>query len=291
MSHAARAALEDAGGLMSVEQDGPIATVRFTRPDKHNAISFEMWRALSRVMPALAADDAVDVVVFSGTPGGPFSSGADISEFTTLRAGSEGAARYGAAVEAGERAVIAFPKPTIAAIEGFAIGAGTQLAVACDIRVCGETSRFGVTPARLGIVYALPSTARLVEVVGPAWARWILLTGELIGSDVAERIGLVHESVPDDRVLARARDIADILCSRAQVSLLGGKRLVDRVVAGRLDEDDEVRGIYEESWASPEYAEGVAAFVEKRSADFRTARRASSAQTGTPTRHDPEEQA
>ena len=223
-------------------------------------------------MPVLADDDGVDVVVMRGTPGGPFSSGADIAEFSTLRSDPEGAERYGLAVEAGEQAIIAFAKPTVALVEGFAIGGGTQLAVACDLRVCGESSRFGVTPAKLGIIYALPSTARLVETVGSAWARWILLTGELVGSDVALRIGLVHEVVADDAVADRAYAVARILASRAQVSLRGGKQMITRAVEGRLDEDSDVLDLYHQSWTSAEYAEGVAAFLAKRPPDFHAAR-------------------
>ncbi len=198
------AAIGDAAEHLAVTLDDGVATVELRRPDKHNAISYAMWQAFGRLMPVLAADDGVEVVLLRGTPGGPFSAGADIAEFRTLRADPEGARRYGEAVEGGEQAIIAFPKPTIALIEGFAIGGGTQLAVACDLRVCGEGSRFGVTPAKLGIVYALPSTERLVETVGAAWARWILLTGDLLDAATALRIGLVHEVVPDDQV-ARAR--------------------------------------------------------------------------------------
>jgi enoyl-CoA hydratase/carnithine racemase len=273
MDERVRQALGDAAGHIAVSCSGGVATVELTRPDKHNAISYAMWQAFARLMPLLADDADVEVVVLRGTDGGPFSAGADIAEFQTLRADAGGAHRYGEAVEAGEQAIIAFPKPTIAAIEGFAIGGGTQLAVACDLRVCGETSRFGVTPAKLGIVYALPSTARLVETVGPAWARWILLTGDLVDSATALRIGLVHEVVPAGDVLDRADAIARTIASRAEVSLLGGKAMVQRVVAGRLEEDDEVRAIYERSWTSNEYAEGVAAFLEKRPPDFGRARR------------------
>lgn len=264
--------LGDAREHLGVSIADGVATVELRRPGKHNAISYAMWQAFGALMPVLADLDAVQIVVLRGTPGGPFSAGADIAEFRTMRADPEGAARYGAAVEAGERAIIEFPKPTVAAVEGFAIGGGTQLAVACDLRVCGEDSRFGVTPAKLGIVYALGSTARLVEVVGPAWARWILLTADLIGADAALRIGLVHEVVPSEGVLARAEALAAVLASRAQVSLRGGKALVDRVVAGRLDPDDDVQRIYHASWTSPEYAEGVAAFLEKRPPDFVAAR-------------------
>ena len=267
-------ALGESAEHLGVTVAGGVATVELRRPDKHNAISYAMWLAFARLMPVLAADDEVEVVLVRGTPGGPFSAGADIAEFATLRADAEGARRYGEAVEQGEQAIIRCPKPTIALVEGFAIGGGTQVAVACDLRVCGEGSRFGVTPAKLGIVYALPSTERLVETVGAAWARWILLTGDLLDARTALRIGLVHEVVADDTVAERAFAVARTVASRAQVSLLGGKAMVHRVVTGQLEEDDDVLAVYQRSWGSAEYAEGVAAFLGKRPADFPAARRA-----------------
>jgi enoyl-CoA hydratase/carnithine racemase len=268
------ALLADAAAHLSVTREGGVVTVAFHRPDKHNAISYAMWHALGRLMPALAADDSCDVVVLRGTPGGPFSAGADIGEFTTLRADPAGAELYGQAVEAGEQALIRFPKPTVALIEGFAIGGGSQVALACDMRVCESGSRFGITPAKLGIVYALGSTARLVEVVGPAWARWILLTGDLLDAATALRIGMVHEVVEPGAVEARAYELAATLSSRAQVSLVGGKELIARAAPGALDEDDDVQALYARSWTSAEYAEGVAAFLAKRSPDFPGARAA-----------------
>lgn len=274
-------ALGDAQEHMSVEVVDGVATVQLRRPDKHNAISFAMWNAFARLMPVLADDDEVEAVVVRGTTGGPFSAGADIGEFRTLRAAADGARRYGEAVESGERAIIRFPKPTIAAVEGFAIGGGTQIAVACDLRVCGTDSRFGVTPAKLGIVYGLPSTERLVETVGAAWARWILLTADFIPADTALRIGLVHEVVAPDAVLERAYAVAHTVASRAQVSLRGGKAMIHRVVTGRLEEDDEVRQLLETSWRSAEYAEGVSAFLAKRNADFPSARRSEPAPDAT----------
>ena len=264
--------LGDAAPHLAVTRDAGIVTVAFDRPDKHNAISYAMWHALGRLMPVLADDASVDVVVVRGTPGGPFSAGADIAEFTTLRADPEGARLYGEAVEAGEQALIRFPKPTVALIEGFAIGGGSQIALACDLRVCGQRSRFGITPAKLGIVYALGSTARLTEVVGPAWARWILLTGDLIDATTALRIGLVHEVVEDGAVEARAHALAVTLASRARVSLVGGKELIARVARGAFEEDGHVRELYHQSWTSGEYAEGVAAFLGKRAPDFPGAR-------------------
>jgi enoyl-CoA hydratase/carnithine racemase len=265
--------LGDAAGSLIVSREDGIVTVGLNRPDKHNAISYAMWSAFARLMPVLADDDEVDVVIVRGTSGGPFSAGADISEFTTLRSGPDGARRYSEAVAAGERAIIEFPKPTIALVQGFAIGGGTQVAVACDLRVCDTTATFGVTPAKLGIVYALASTARLVETVGAAWARWILLTGDLLDADQALRIGLVHEVLGPAEVEERAYALARMLSERARNSLTAGKALIERAFAGRLEEDAEVRDLYARSWTSAEYAEGVAAFLAKRPPDFAAARR------------------
>lgn len=256
---------------LRVTREGTVATVELHRPDKHNAISFAMWEGFARVLPELAADDDVDVVVLRGTPGGPFSAGADISEFQELRLRPADAERYSAAVAAGERAVIDCAKPTVALVQGWAIGGGTQVAVACDLRVCDASARFGITPAKLGIVYGLQSTARLVDVVGQAWASWILMTGELLDAPTALRIGLVHE-VADD-VEARAYEVAAVLASRARISVTGGKQLLARVSRGEREEDDEVRALYAASLTSPEYAEGVRAFLDKRAPDFRGARR------------------
>ena len=258
-----------AGSLLVTARDG-VVTVVLSRPERHNAINLAMWLALPPLMAALEAHPDVDVVVFRGPPGGPFSAGADISEFTTLRRDPADAARYGQAVAAGEGAVTAYAGPTVAMVEGFAIGGGTQLALACDLRVCEPGARFGITPAKLGIIYGLASTARLVDVVGRAWASWILLTGDLLDAETAVRIGLVNEVTTD--LEARTAQLAATLASRARVSLRGGKALIGKVADGVRSEDDEVHEHYRASLHGPEYAEGVEAFLAKRPPDFRAAR-------------------
>ncbi|MDP9497791.1 MAG: enoyl-CoA hydratase-related protein [Actinomycetota bacterium] len=265
-------ALGDAAGSLLVSREAGVVTVELHRPERRNAVTYAMWAALGRVLPLLAADDEVDVLVLRGTPGGPFSAGADISEFRELRSTAEAAARYGAAVEAGESALVDFPKPTVALVQGWAVGGGTQLAVACDLRVCDGTSRFGVPPAKLGIVYGLPSTARLVDVVGQSWAAFLLLTGDLVDAATALRVGLVHEVHPPEQVEARAYELARGLASRARVSQVGAKQLLRRIAEGRRDVDDEVRETYARSLESREYAEGVAAFLAKREPAFRAVR-------------------
>lgn len=267
-----RTALADAEGSLLVDLAGGVATVELHRPERRNAVTYAMWTALGRLLPLLAADDDVDVLVLRGTPGGPFSAGADISEFGELRSTPASAQAYGAAVEGGERAVLQFPKPTLALVQGWAVGGGTQLAAACDLRLCDRTSRFGVTPAKLGIVYALPSTARLADVVGHSWASWFLLTGELVDADAALRMGLVHEVHEPDAVEQRAYALAGQVGARARVSQVGAKALLAKVARGERDEDAQVRAAYADSLTGPEYAEGVAAFLAKRAPDFRGAR-------------------
>jgi enoyl-CoA hydratase/carnithine racemase len=270
LSQAVAEAIAPVGDAFLVSVEDGVATVRLNRPAKHNAINLGMWQALARLMPALAASTSVEMVLLRGTPGGPFSAGADVEEFGTLRSTPDTAAVYGEAVAAGEAAIVRFPKPTVAAVEGFAIGGGSQLALACDLRLCQPGSRFGITPAKLGIVYGIASTARLVDVVGPAWASWILMTGDLVDAATALRIGLVHEICDD--IDARAVELAQTLTQRAQVSLLGAKALIRKVSEGSRTEDDEVRRHYHDSLHSPEYAEGVAAFLAKRPPDFKASR-------------------
>jgi enoyl-CoA hydratase/carnithine racemase len=249
---------------IALEVAGAVATLTIDRPAKRNAMSFEMWSALPGLLGEVEADDGVRALVVRGTD--HFSSGADISEFTTLRADPDGARRYGAAVHAGERSIAELPKPTIAAVTGVCVGGGCEIALACDIRVAAGDARFGITPAKLGIVYNATSTKRLVDAVGPAWARQILFTGEIIDAETALRIGLVNELHPAPA--RRAAELAETMASRARVSVLGAKTIIDRIIHGHLEEDESVHALYEASVTSDDYAEGVRAFLEKRSPRF-----------------------
>jgi enoyl-CoA hydratase/carnithine racemase len=208
----------------------------------------------------------VRVLVLRG--GEHFSAGADISEFTTLRKDAEGAARYGEAVHNGERALATLGKPTIAAITGFCIGGGCEMALACDIRVAADDARFGITPAKLGIVYNFTSTKQLVDVVGPAWAKQILFSGDILDAQTALRIGLVNELHPSADLDARVKELSELIASRAQVSVRGAKSIVNRITEGQHEEDGAVRALYDEAVHSAEYAEGVAAFMDKRAPRF-----------------------
>jgi enoyl-CoA hydratase/carnithine racemase len=245
---------------------GRIATLTIDRPARRNAMSYQMWSALPGLMAEVAASHETRVLVVGGTE--HFSAGADISEFATLRNGPDGARRYSAAVHAGERAIATLPLPTIAAITGVCVGGGCEIALACDIRIAGDDARFGITPAKLGIVYNFTSTRQLVAAVGPAWAKQILFTADLLDAATALRIGLVNEVHPLSAFYDRVTELADTIAGRARVSLRGSKEFVNRIGVGHLTEDDEVHARYDEAVMSAEYAEGVAAFLAKRSPNF-----------------------
>jgi enoyl-CoA hydratase/carnithine racemase len=251
---------------LTLESDGPVATLTIDRPAKRNAMSFQMWSALPGLMDKVKADDSVRVLVIRGTD--HFSAGADISEFTTLRGEPEGARRYSAAVHAGGQAIVAVGKPVIAAVTGVCVGGGCEIALACDLRIAAQDARFGITPAKLGIVYELASTKRLVDAVGPAWASQILFSADLVDAATALRIGLVNELHPAEEVVARATELATTIASRAQGSVRGSKAIIARITDGLHQEDEAVRALYEASVTSSDYAEGVQAFLDKRPPRF-----------------------
>jgi len=246
--------------------DGAVAVLTIDRPEKRNAMTFEMWSALPSLLDKVATDPTVRALVIQGTD--HFSAGADISEFKTLRADPAGAKKYSEAVHAGERAIATLAKPTIAAITGVCVGGGCEIALACDLRVAAHDARFGITPAKLGIIYNATSTKRLVDAVGPAWASQILFTADLVDAETALRIGLVNELHTPDTVTARARKLAETMATRSQVSIQGAKTIVKRITEGLPTEGEAVEALYESSVTSPDYAEGVQAFLEKRPPRF-----------------------
>ncbi|WP_449066571.1 enoyl-CoA hydratase/isomerase family protein [Planomonospora algeriensis] len=233
-----------------------VATLAIDRPDKRNAMSADMWRALPGVLEPLAADPGVRVLVLTGA-GGTFCSGADISEIAELSEGGDDTALTVTA----ERALTRFPKPVIAMIEGFCVGGGCQLALACDLRLAADGARFGITPAKLGIVYPLSSTRRLVDHVGPSAAKSLLYTADLVDAERALRIGLVDEVLPAGELAGRVYGLARTMTGRSQLTLAASKEIVD----GRAGED----GFRAWQRASrDELAEGVAAFLERRPPRF-----------------------
>ncbi|WP_327657248.1 enoyl-CoA hydratase/isomerase family protein [Streptomyces sp. NBC_00483] len=229
-----------------------VATVVIDHPAKRNAMTDAMWASLPPLLERLAADPEVRVLVLTGA-GDTFCAGADIS---TLGEGSA----QGLAVAA-EDSLAAFPKPTLAVVRGFCVGGGSQLAAACDLRFAADGARFGVTPAKLGIVYPASSTRRLAALVGPATAKYLLFSGELIEAERALRTGLVDEVLPGDALDKRVAEFTRTLAARSQLTQAAAKEFV----TGRTDRDAHWA---EQARAGGESAEGVAAFLERRAPRF-----------------------
>ncbi|MFF3503898.1 enoyl-CoA hydratase/isomerase family protein [Streptomyces sp. NPDC003247] len=231
-----------------------VATVVLHHPAKRNAMTAAMWRALPPLLDGLAADPGVRALVLTGA-GGTFCAGADIS---TLQGSPDEA--QGLAVRA-EEALAAFPKPTLAAVKGHCVGGGTQLAAACDLRFAEEGALFGVTPAKLGIVYPSSATRRLVALVGPATAKYLLFSGELIDAERALRTGLVDEVLPAGSLDERVAGFTRVLASRSQLTQAAAKEFAN----GHADRDAHWAAL---ARAEGETAEGVAAFLERREPRF-----------------------
>lgn len=251
-----------------VERDEAIATVILNKPDSHNAISQGMYQRLPEVFAELDSDSSVKVAIIRGAGTKSFASGADISEFEQVRGNAASAKAYNEHVAATEHALEGFSKPLIAMVHGYCIGGGCGLALACDIRFADERSRFGITPAKLGLVYSLESTKRLIDTVGPSRAKWILFSGQHVLAEDALRLGLIDELIPSDELEKHTYEFARLITTRAQFSVRSSKRIVNLALGGQTEDDEITIDIRNSSFDTEDYAEGVRSFLEKRPPRF-----------------------
>lgn len=235
------------------------AVVTIDNQPKRNAVTVEMWADLVPLFARLGDDDAVRTVVLTGA-GEHFSAGSDIASLDQL-----GDARLPVAAEA---AIADCPKPVIAAVRGFCLGGGCELATACDLRIAGDDARFSVPPANLGIIYPLSATQRLVGLIGPAATKQLMFTGEPIGAARALHIGLVDEVVAPDTVLDRALHVAERIATRSQLTVQASKEVIDGIVAGRPDIAEAAGDWLRRANQGPDLAEGRSAFLERRTPEF-----------------------
>ncbi len=259
------AGMTDANILVAI--DGPIATIALNRPARHNAIALAMWTELPNIVARLAAYAAVRAIILHGT-GGTFSAGADIAEFAAVRASVAQGEAYEQAVDACSDAIQASEKPLIAAIDGFCLGGGCHLAMACDFRFLSPAAKLGIPAARLSIVYGVRSTARLLSLVGLPAAKRILFSGEQLTAEEALRLGLGDRIDVDP--LAAARAFAANLAENAPLSIAGAKLILNGLAMGTdtLDLETAERAILA-AVGSEDYTEGRQAFAEKRRPVFR----------------------
>jgi len=253
-----------------LETADAIATVTFNNPERRNAITFEMWHELRRVLVDLKHDDAVRVIVFRGAGDVAFSAGADIGEFETRRKNAAQATIYNAAFDAAMDEAEAVGKPTICLIKGACVGGGCEFSAATDIRIAADNARFGVPIARLGLPIAYREMRRMIRLIGRAKTMELLLTADLIPAEEAHRIGLVNHVRPLEEVEAFAYDMASRIAALAPVV-----HRVHKQIATTVLEDPALAGLTAADQAlavSPydtaDFQEGWRAFLEKRTPRF-----------------------
>jgi enoyl-CoA hydratase/carnithine racemase len=209
------------------------------------------------------------VVVLSGAGDKAFVSGADISKFESERAGAEAVAHYNATTAGFYQKLTTFPKPTIAAITGSCVGGGVALAICCDLRVCGQGSRFGIPAARLGLGYGFAGLKRLVDVVGPAFAKEMFFTARLFSAAEAYEMGLVNRVQPDPEVAGYVADYARTIALNAPLTVDSVKAIVGEVLKDPAERDlARCAALVDACFASRDYIEGRRAFLEKRTPEF-----------------------
>jgi len=248
-------------------RDGAVATVVLNNPEKLNALSKPMWMALGEAMRSLDADDSVRCIVLRGAGEKAFGAGADISEFGNERANAAQAKRYGEDIAGTMHAIAACRHPTLAMIFGACVGGGLEVASQCDLRVCGESARFGVPIKNLGLVVAYAEMQGLIDVVGRPVAMEILLEGRIWGAGEAYEKGLVNRVVPDAELEREALATAQRIADGAPLVARWHKKFARRLADPRPLTPAEV----DESYAcfdTADFREGVAAFLAKRKPQF-----------------------
>ena len=254
--------------VVLVERADRIATVRLNRPEKLNALNRAMWLGIAEAMTMLDRDDDVGCVVLTGAGDRAFSPGADIAEFASERADVAQATAYGETMHRTMGAVAACRHPVIAAIKGICVGGGLEIALMCDMRICGTSSRFGVPINRLGLVMAYPEIEALIRVCGESVALEILYEARVFGAEEAREKRLVNRVVADDKVdeegLAAARRIAD----GAPLVNRWHKRFARRLAEGRpLSPDEAAEGFA--CFGTEDYRIGRDAFLAKTKPEFK----------------------
>jgi enoyl-CoA hydratase/carnithine racemase len=228
-----------------------------------------MWSALPAIVDELWNNPQIRVALLRGAGTEAFSAGADITEMQQNLGDARAMQAMQAATQSGQEAWFDLPLPTIAVIRGACVGGGCGLAIASDLRLATPDAYFAITPAKLGLAYSLTDTRRLVDLVGPARAKEILYTAGRFSASDALAMGLINRIVPADQIEDAAEALAGELCANAASSLRITKQLVNGIVRGQRLETPETRALFNDSFTTPDFVEGSAAFREKRRPRFR----------------------
>jgi enoyl-CoA hydratase/carnithine racemase len=248
--------------------DGGIVTVTLNRPERLNALTWAMWEGVGEAMALLDREDEVRCVVLRGAGDKAFAPGADIAEFSALRSNFEQARAYGRLMHETMRRISQCRHPTVALIRGICVGGGLELAMLCDIRICGEGSRFGVPINRLGVTMGYPEITALIKLVGRQTALEILLEGRVFGAEEALQKRLVNRVVEDADVEREAYATAERIAAGAPLVARWHKQFIERLTPrAEISREDWNEGFA--CFDTEDYREGVDAFLAKRKPQFK----------------------
>jgi len=243
------------------------AELVLNRPERRNALTEAMWAGLPDLLAEAEADSRVRWLIVRGT-GGHFASGADIGEFEAIYADAGRAAAYNDSIAAALNTLAAFPKPTLARIDGVCIGGGCGLALACDLRFADTTSRFAITPSKLGLVYPLNDTRRLIDAVGIANAKDILYSGRQLDARDALRMGLIQRCLEPGELDEAIQAYGALLLQRSPHTARMSKHFISLIENGLEGETDDTRALFHAAFEGADFQEGYRAFLEKRPPRF-----------------------
>ncbi len=249
-----------------VTRDGPIVTLTFNRPEARNAMTWGMYERLSRTCDEVDADDSVRVLVLRGAGGKAFVAGTDISQFRSFT-DPQHALDYESRMDGVLVRLESLPRPTIAAVRGYAVGGGAGLVLACDLCICTPDARFGIPVARtLGNCLSLNNYARLVDRIGPSRTKEILFTAKLVDAPTAQAVGLANEIVEPERFEERVTEVAEQIAAHAPITIQVTKEAVRRVQEHRRPPRAEE--LILRAYMSEDFREGMDAFLNKRAPNF-----------------------
>jgi enoyl-CoA hydratase len=250
-----------------LEKDGPLATITFNNPKALNALTVSTFEGLEKLLDELENAADVRVVILTGAGDKAFAAGGDIGHLGSLDA--DGAREFALLAQRVINRIENYSKPVIAAVNGYCLGGGNELAMGCDVRIASDSAMFGQPEVKLGIIPGFAGTQRLARLVGKGRAKEIVFTGEMIDAEEACRIGLVNRVVAKDQLLAEARTLALKMCDKSASAIRFAKEAIDNGLEMDFDRGARYEAdLFALCFTTADCKEGISAFLEKRPAKF-----------------------